>query len=398
MSSNLWTNVEDLGSAYADSDYAYDAVKTASYLLWGMSGRKYSGTTTVTERYVSIFDPYLRAGASVLTYSPILVDGDVQNLRLGGSGLYGDDDYLGDGTSSNTRIRLRGRKVVKIHTVRDIDGNIIDPSQYYLVEHSTLLAAPGATWTPSNVEVTYTYGTPPPTAGKNAARMLAIELVKLYEGDDTCALPQRVTSISRQGISYTVLDNQDFIDDLRTGLYAVDLFLKTSNPDKARARARVFSPDVPKARRITPKPFLFTETAFDLRVLPTGGSVVLYLDEVSGDFLLNDNAWVVSMTVSDYTGSKTETFTGAAVLNRGTEKITVTVDYSDILAVLGPREPGSYDIYCTRPSLANPAVDEVINLLTANVSIQLGTRVEPIYTLQNLRKRRKRDISGNTYK
>jgi hypothetical protein len=381
MSSNLWTNVEDLGSAYADSDYAYDAVKTASYLLWGMSGRKYSGTTTVTERYVSIFDPYLRAGASVLTYSPILVDGDVQNLRLGGSGLYGDDDYLGDGTSSNTRIRLRGRKVVKIHTVRDIDGNIIDPSQYYLVEHSTLLAAPGATWTPSNVEVTYTYGTPPPTAGKNAARMLAIELVKLYEGDDTCALPQRVTSISRQGISYTVLDNQDFIDDLRTGLYAVDLFLKTTNPDKARARARVFSPDVPKARRITPKPFLFTETAFDLRVLPTGGSVVLYLDEVSGDFLLNDNAWVVSMTVSDYTGSKTETLTGDAVLSRATEKITITVTYSDILAVLGPREPGSYDIYCTRPSLANPAVDEVINLLTANVSIQLGTRVEPIYTL-----------------
>jgi hypothetical protein len=381
VSSNLWTNVEDLGSTYADSDYAYDAVKTASYLLWGMSGRKYSGTTTVTERYVSIFDPYLRAGASTLTYVPTLIDGSVQNLRLGGSGLYGDDDYLGDGTSSNTRIRLRGRKVVKIHTVRDIDGNIIDPSQYYLVEHSTLLAAPGATWTPSNVEVTYTYGTPPPTAGKNAARMLAIELVKLYEGDDTCALPQRVTSISRQGISYTVLDNQDFIDDLRTGLYAVDLFLKTSNPDKARARARVFSPDVPKARRITPKPFLYTETAFDLRVLPTGGSVVLYLDEVSGDFLLDDNAWVVSMTVSDYTGSKTETFTGAAVLNRGTEKITITVNYSDILAVLGPREPGVYDIYCTRPSLANPAVDEVINLLTANASIQLGTRVEPIYTL-----------------
>ena len=381
MSSNLWTNVEDLGSTYADSDYAYDAVKTASYLLWGMSGRKYSGTTTVTERYVSVYDPYLRAGASIMTYSPTLIQGEVKNLRIGGSGLYGDDDYLGDGTSSNTRIRLRGRKVVKIHTVRDIDGNIIDPSQYYLVEHSTLLATPGATWTPSNVEVTYTYGTPPPTAGKNAARMLAIELVKLYEGDDTCALPQRVTSISRQGISYTVLDNQDFIDDLRTGLYAVDLFLKTSNPDKARARARVFSPDVPKARRITPKPFLYTETAFDLRVLPTGGSVVLYLDEVSGDFLLNDNAWVVSMTVSDYTGSKTETFTGAAVLNRGTEKITITVNYSDILAVLGPREPGVYDIYCTRPSLANPAVDEVINLLTANASIQLGTRVEPIYTL-----------------
>ena len=53
----------------------------------------------------------------------------------------------------------------------------------------------------------------------------------------------------------------------------------------------------------------------------------------------------------------------------------------DILAILGPREPGSYDIYCVRPSQANPNVDEVVNLLTANVSFQLCTRVEPIYTL-----------------
>ena len=378
--SNLWTNVEDLGT-YANSDYAYDAVKTASYLLWGMSGRKYSGITTVTERYVSAFDPYLRSGASSLTYSPTLIGGQVYNLRVGGSGTFGDDDYLGDGTSSNTRVRLRGRKVVKIHTIRDIDGNIIDPTQYYLVEHSTILSVPGATWTPSNIEVTYTYGTPPPIAGKNAARILAIELIKLYENDDTCALPQRVTSVSRQGVSYTILDNQDFIDQGRTGLYAVDLFLKTTNPDNARARSRVFSPDVPKARRITPKPYLFTESAFDLKVLSTGGQVVLYLDEINGDFLLNDNAWTVYMTVSNYTASTTQTLSGDAVLNRGTEKITLTVDYDDILAILGPREPGSYDIYCVRPSQANPNVDEVVNLLTANVSFQLGTRVEPIYTL-----------------
>lgn len=377
--SNLWANVEDLGT-YAESDYAYDAVKTASYLLWGMSGRKYSGITTVTERYVSAFDPYLRAGASVLTYAPTLVNGDVYNMRVGGGG-FGDEDFLGDGTSSNTRVRLRGRKVVKIHTIRDIDGNIIDPTQYFLVEHSTVLATPGATWTPSNVEITYTYGTPPPSAGKNAARILAIELVKLYENDDSCALPQRVTSISRQGVSYTVLDNQDFIAEGRTGLYAVDLFLKTTNPDNARSRSRVFSPDIPKARRITPKPYLFTETAFDLKVLPTGGSVVLFYDEIGGDFLLADNAWVVSMTVSNYTGTITTTLNGAAVKSNANEKITVTVNYADILAILGPREPGSFDIYCTRPSIGNPNVNEVINLLTANVSIQLGTRVEPIFTL-----------------
>ena len=79
--SNLWVDVNELGSTYAESQYAYDAVKTASYLLWGMSGRKYSGVTTVTERYVSSYDPYIRTGASMLTYSPTLVRGNVENIR-----------------------------------------------------------------------------------------------------------------------------------------------------------------------------------------------------------------------------------------------------------------------------------------------------------------------------
>lgn len=376
--SNLWTNVEDLG-AYADSEYAYDAVKTASYLLWGMSGRKYNGTQTVTERYVSSFDPYLRTGASALTYAPTLIDGEVKNIRVGGTGPYGDDDYLGDGTSASTRVRLRGRKVTKIHTVRDINGTIISPDKYYLVNHSTMIATPGANWSASNIEVTYAYGTEPPTAGKNAARLLATELVKLYENDDSCALPQRVTSISRQGVSYTLLDNQDFIDELRTGLYAVDLFLKTTNPDRARNRARVFSPDQPRARRYTPKPLLYAATAFDLKVLTTGGTVTLYLNEINAEFLLADASWELSIIVSDYTGGKTATIAGAAELDTEEETITITVDYDEILAVIGPREPGIYDLYCTRPSIPNPAVDEVVNPLTANVSFQLGTLINPIY-------------------
>jgi hypothetical protein len=376
---NLWVNVEDLGS-YANSEHSYDAVQTASYLLWAMSGRKYSGTTTVTERYVSAFDPYLRIGASSLNYSPTLVNGQVENVRVNAFGRFNDTDFAGDGTSSSSRLRLRGQKVVKIHTVRDIAGVIIDPTKYYLVDHSMLLATPGANWTPSNVEVTYTYGTPPPTAGKAAARLLAIELIKLYEGDDTCQLPQRVTSIARQGVTYTVLDNQEFIDELKTGLYAVDMWLKTTNPDKARSRSKVFSPDVSKARRITPKPYLYTESASDLKVLPQGGTNVIYLNEVSGDFLLNDSAWVVSLRVSDYTNSKNAYITNGATLDRVNHTITLSATYQDILNIIGPREPGSIDIYCTRPSLGNPAVDEVIDLLTANVSIQLGTRTEAIYT------------------
>lgn len=379
MASNLWVTAEELG-AYGDSTYAYDACKTASYLLWGMSGRKYSGTTTVTEKYISSYDPYLRMGASAKNYQPVLVDGHVENVRSDGFGRFGEHDFMGDGTSSTSRLRLRGRKVIKIHNMRDQFGKIISPSKYYLSEHSTIIATPGANWSSSNVEVTYTYGTPPPTAGKAAARILAIELVKLYEGDDTCALPQRVTSVSRQGVSYTLLDSQDFIDELRTGIYAIDLFLKTSNPDRARARARVFSPDVPKARRITPHSLLLPATASDLQVFPTGGSLTLYFDEIGGDFLLTQNTWTIFMSVSDYTEAKTAVIANAVTLDVGAELISVYAPYQDVYDVLGIRDPGTYEIYCTRPSPANSAVEEVVTILSANISISLATRVEPIYT------------------
>lgn len=76
-----------------------------------------------------------------------------------------------------------------------------------------------------------------------------------------------MTSVSRQGVSYTILDNQEFIEELRTGLYVIDLFLKTVNPDNARRKSKVFSPDQPRARRYTPKALPLTVNAdFDLVV------------------------------------------------------------------------------------------------------------------------------------
>lgn len=376
---NLWANVEDLGT-YSESDFAYDAVKTASYILWALSGRKFSGITTVTERYVSQFDPYFRTAGSGYKYLPTLIEGNVQNLPVGRDLRVYGNDYLGDGTSSRSRVRLRGRKVIKIHTVRDVNGNIVDPNKYFLADHSTLYGNPGANWTPTNVEVTYTYGTPPPTAGRAAAKLLAIELVKLYEGDETCALPQRVTSISRQGVNYTILDDQDFVENMRTGLYAVDMFLKATNPDKARARARVFSPDVPRARRITPSAPAIPLSSFDLYITPEGGAVLLYLDEVGGDFLLDDSSWTLSVLVSDWSNDKTVELAGAADLDTVEGTIRVSASYQDILNILGPRNPGVMDIYATRPSLGNPEIDEIINLISSNVIYQLGERVLPIYT------------------
>lgn len=375
--SNLWVTTDELGE-FADSDYAYEAVKTASYILWGLSGRKFSGATTVTERYVSMYDPLLRAGGARHPYTPTLINGSVVNVPMGNQSRYSHRDFQGDGTSSYQRVRLRGRKVVRVHNLRDINGNIIDPNTYYLADHSTIYGTPNASWNSSNVEVTYTYGSPPPQAGRAAARMLALELVKLYEGDDTCALPQRVTSVVRQGVSYTVLDSQDFIDELKTGIYAIDLFLRVSNPDKARARARVFSPDVARARRITGKNPAFELSVLDLYFNQDGGVNIYYTNELGADFLADDSAWQLSVVVSNWTNTASKTLENAAIYDNVDGTIRLSASYSDLLSILGPRDPGTLDIFATRPSLGNPEIDEVINILTSNVIYQLGDRIKPI--------------------
>ncbi len=380
MSGNLWVNVEELG-IYSESDFAYDACKTASYLLWAMSGRKFSGVTTVTERYVSQFDPYLRTQGSAFRYWPTLIAGSVTNVPVGGNDRIYGNDFLGDGSSSRSRVRLRGRKVVKVHTVRDINGNIIDPKFYYLADHSTIYGTPNNNWNPSNIEVTYTYGTPAPSMGRAAARLFAIELVKYYEGDETCALPQRVTSVSRQGVSYTILDQQSFIDEGKTGLYTIDLFLKTSNPDKARARARVFSPDTPRARRITAKSPFIPLSSFDLYVTPDGGATKIFLSELNAEFLMDDPSWTISAVVTDWYNEKQNTLEGAAILDVVDGYIRVSAEYRDVLSTIGPRDPGVLDIYATRPSLSDPSLSEVINIITSNIILQLGESTTPIITI-----------------
>lgn len=380
MAENLWVTAEELGP-WSDSDYAYDACKTASYLLWAMSGRKFSGITTVTERYVSQFDPYLRTAGSAFRYWPTLIAGSVTNVPVGGNDRIYGNDFLGDGTSSRSRLRLRGRKVVKIHALRDINGNIIDPKYYYLADHGTIYGVPNTNWNPANVEVTYTYGTPPPAMGRAAARLFAIELVKYYEGDETCALPQRVTNVSRQGVSYTILDQQDFIQEGRTGLYIVDLFLKTSNPDRAKARARVFTPDTPRARRIQPKPPTVPISSFDLFVTPEGGALNFYLSELDMEWLVDDPNWVVSAIVTDWYNEKQNELENAVTLDRTDQRIRVNAEYNDVLQTIGPRNPGVIDLYATRPSLSDPSVNEVVNLMTSNVVLQLGERTTPIITI-----------------
>lgn len=97
------------------------------------------------------------------------------------------------------------------------------------------------------LSIAMSWGKAIPESGLAAAREFACQMA-LGAAPSTagkCKLPARVQTITRQGVTMAMLDPQQFLDDGRTGLYLVDLFLVAFNPGKNRQRARVFSPDVP---------------------------------------------------------------------------------------------------------------------------------------------------------
>jgi hypothetical protein len=354
--SNLWVQPSDLGTTYSNSDYADEACQMASNILWAMSGRKYNGITTVTERYITSINALRFQGGSAKNFFPHMVSGNVYNVPTED---WNDSAYESDGTSSLSRIRLRGKPVQEVHLVRSMySGIIVDPDLYYVAEHSKLVAYRGIPWPPGNLEVTYTYGQRPPTAGKMAAKRFAIELIKLWEGDD-CALPDRVTSVSRQGVSYTILDNQDFLENMRIGIYDIDLFLKTANPSKALAPSKIFSPDVPRARRAAPSRdiVLPISASFDAVLSHLNSFLATQIHTCTGSlsFLTtyNNANYRLSLEASSWNEMNKKAYgTGSAAfrVSAGTTYLDLSFDYATTYNALGPNDPGTWSLYATEVS------------------------------------------------
>lgn len=219
----LWITEDDLDDP--TSPDAREAARVASMVLYALSGRKYSGINEVTE-----------------IYEPIRCS------------CWGNSDSCVCGRRN--RLRLRNQPVRTVsEIIRDWESDspyTVPTDEYDVVDRCYVRPRLGATWGPSNqLQITYEYGAAVPEMGLRAARVLGNEILKSLCGSDACQLPDRVTAISRQGVSFTLLDPQDFLKDGRTGLYEVDLFLKAVNPDNARKRSRVFSPDTPRASRFT---------------------------------------------------------------------------------------------------------------------------------------------------
>jgi hypothetical protein len=133
-----------------------------------------------------------------------------------------------------------------------VDGAALTPGVDYVTYDNREFVRVGGEWPrcqdwtvtggPGTWIIEAQIGGPVPPGGPMAVGVLACEIAKSCAGQD-CDLPERVTSITRQGVSFTVNDPKEFLDNGLTGLYIPDRFIRTYNPAGIQDRARAWNPD-----------------------------------------------------------------------------------------------------------------------------------------------------------
>jgi hypothetical protein len=260
-------NVADCGCGGCWKDLA-PAVRTraeayATGFMWAATGRQY-GLCQVTvlpcnpppaARLYQTFprvgggggyDPFaLGGGSDDAPAGPVLVAGTWFNRCAGGCSC-----------SSGCGVRLDG-PVASIIAV-NIDGVEVDPTTYEVHDQALLMRLDGC-WPVCQVygvavpgfEVVYQRGKAIPAHVQYATETLACEYAKFCSGN-TCGLPPRILSLSRQGVDVTVAEVATTEGTkLRTGIAAVDDVIAAVNPYGRTQPGRVFSPDLPVERSVT---------------------------------------------------------------------------------------------------------------------------------------------------
>jgi hypothetical protein len=228
-------------SGFVESDLY--AVESAQFVLWALSGRQY-GCCELT------FRPCrrdCRSGLEAGAWGARLMGGQWINLpcrscsgacactsvcevQVPSAPICGVNSVIMDGIEVEDTL----------YRVEDSEWIVLDPAVGCLPDCQDMSIPLGeeGTW-----GFAYTYGTPPPTAGRRAVGSLACEIKKACAGASRCELPKRTQQVLVNGVPIPMIDPMEFFDKHRTGIYEVDLFLMAANPDGRSRPARVMSPD-----------------------------------------------------------------------------------------------------------------------------------------------------------
>lgn len=225
----------------------------ASQLLWALTGRQF-GCCEVTIRPCrkKCDDICCSIGDWGFPWVPkMLPSGDWTNVSC--------DCRGGCSCTKLSEINLPA-PVCSVSQVA-IDGVVIDPATYRVDGFKKLVRLGSDVWPDCNDltkpdteigtwSVTLIYGKPVPPLVILGANEMACEIIKNCSGA-ACKLPQRLSSITRQGISVSFLDDMAFLDKGLTGMYFVDLAARTYNPRRLQRRPLVASPDSINQWRVT---------------------------------------------------------------------------------------------------------------------------------------------------
>jgi hypothetical protein len=236
------------------------AVGMATEVLFDLSGRRYAGENRATIRPV---------------YRPVNADTLGMMRHSYSYGGYGGGSRAMSAQTAFTTYGNNDPPVIEFddYPIRSIvevkiNGVIIPPDEYYLRGNKELVrmrvsatSTPTQQWgwpmaqvqdlpdtEPGTFSITYTYGADPGEGGRGACLQLA-EMYACSNLGDKNRYPERMTSITRQGVSAQVASIVDVMKEGGTGLYVVDMWLKSVNPSKQRQRSLVWSPSRPSNRR-----------------------------------------------------------------------------------------------------------------------------------------------------
>lgn len=125
-----------------------------------------------------------------------------------------------------------------------IDGSTFPAGDYRVDDWIDLVRTDGDCW-PDEFDVTFRFGHDVPTVVRRAASVLACELIYACLGGQ-CKLPSRVQTITREGLTLGLLDDFDVLWERGgTGIFDIDLAIRTYNPFGRTSPTKVLSPDLP---------------------------------------------------------------------------------------------------------------------------------------------------------
>lgn len=163
-----------------------DAIDTATTVLWGLTGRRFG------------ICPY-----------EVTVDAL-------------PDNHCGPWGKATVRAHKLPGTVQAVTEVLDAQGNPVDGVK---VSGQWVRDLP-----PSEVTIRYLAGEPIPEGAALAVGRLAKERYLQCIGDKRCRLPSGATQVTRQGVSVQMMNPSDFLDQGRTGLPEVDMWVSSVNP------------------------------------------------------------------------------------------------------------------------------------------------------------------------